>query len=269
MTTVQPTHRIVQLSDLHLTAEHRPLHGVLDSDALLQAAFDRVAARGLRVDAFVCSGDLADAGAPDAYRRLRAILDEQSARFGCPVLVGMGNHDERGSFHEHLLGSARTQDEIDSVTDVRGLRIVHLDSSVPASGYGELTGSQLARLRDVLSSPAPHGTALVVHHPPVPVPTPLLQPYDFRSTEALAEVVGGTDVRVILSGHWHVAATSALAGVPVVISRAVAYDNDPASAQDGYQATRGDQGFTIVEFFEGQVLATSVPIAAPDALETA
>ena len=47
MSDPRPTHRLIQLSDLHLTERGTPLHGVLDCEAQLRAAFDRVAASAL------------------------------------------------------------------------------------------------------------------------------------------------------------------------------------------------------------------------------
>ena len=41
-------------------------------------------------DAIIVSGDLANGGELDSYRRLRAVLDDARDRFGVPVLAGDG-----------------------------------------------------------------------------------------------------------------------------------------------------------------------------------
>ncbi|WP_246271743.1 hypothetical protein [Amycolatopsis acididurans] len=50
---------------------------------------------------------------------------------------------------------------------IGGLRIIALDSSVPGHGHGELSGGQLDWLARELATPAPDGTILAPHHPPL------------------------------------------------------------------------------------------------------
>ena len=64
----------------------------------------------------------------------------------------------------------RSDEPQDRVVEVDGLRVVALDTSVPGYHHGELEPGQLAWLADVLATPAPHGTLLAMHHPPIPVP---------------------------------------------------------------------------------------------------
>ena len=59
---------------------------------------------------------------------------------------------------------------LDRVHDVDGLRIVSLDTSVPGYHHGEISDAQYEWLASVLAKPAPHGTLLAMHHPPIPVP---------------------------------------------------------------------------------------------------
>lgn len=258
----QPSHRLVQFSDLHLTGENALLHGGVDTESNLRMAFERISSTGLAFDAVILSGDLADGGAAEAYQRLRRIVDEQAAELGCPILVGAGNHDWRPHLNA-ALGDPQTLDApLDSVTQVRGLRVVQLDSSVPSAGHGELSRRQLDWLAGVLSSPAPHGTVLVVHHPPVPTSSEVMAMVALRNPEDLADALVAGDVRVILSGHMHAAGQSTLAGIPVVISGALSYAADPLHAHLGYRGMTQGQSFTLVEVFEQQVVTTVVPLVA-------
>ncbi len=52
---------------------------------------------------------------------------------------------------------------------VGGLRVVTLDNLVPGEVLGRLGTEQLDWLRRVLARPAPAGTVLVLHHPPISV----------------------------------------------------------------------------------------------------
>lgn len=262
MTVDQPSHRLVQLSDLHLTDGNAPLYDAMNTDAQLRRAFERLTSSGQRFDAVILSGDLADAGATEAYRRLRRLVDEQADLLGCPILVGAGNHDQRAPLNTALGNAERPDAPVDSVTEVRGLRIVQLDSSVPDAGHGYLTRQQLDWLADVLATSAPHGTVLVVHHPPVPTSSVVSALVALRNPEDLADALVSGDVRVILSGHTHTSGHSMLAGIPVSICGAVSYAADPLYGHLGYRGMTKGQSFNLVEVFEQQVVTTVVPVTA-------
>lgn len=257
----QPTHRLIQLSDLHFTAGRQLFGGGIDSDAQLLAAFDRIAESGWQIDAIIASGDLTDDGSPDAYQRLRAIFDEQSERLGgVPILPGAGNHDRRETFREHLLGLEPSAAAIDYVTDVRGLRVIHLDSSIPQAGAGEVTPEQLDWLRQVLASPAEAGTLLVIHHPPLDYSSELLELVALADPQPLAEVLSGSDVRMILSGHWHTSGAGSFAGIPVGLAGAVSVPADPVFIAHGHRGLANGQSFTLIEVHPRSVFAGVVPI---------
>jgi 3',5'-cyclic AMP phosphodiesterase CpdA len=132
-----------------------------------------------------------------------------------PVLCAAGNHDDRAALREHLLGAPPSAAPLDHVSRIGGLRVVVLDSTVPGHAGGEITPDQLDWLAAELAVPAPEGTVLALHHPPLPTPSRLLQGIGLRDPAALGAAIAGSDVRVVLCGHTHVASAGTLAGVPV------------------------------------------------------
>ena len=84
-----------------------------------------------------------------------------------------GNHDERPALRRTLLDLEPTEQPVTGVWDLDGLRLVALDSTVPGWHHGDLDAAQLAWLGEVLSTPAPLGTILALHHPPLPSHVPL------------------------------------------------------------------------------------------------
>lgn len=253
---------LIHLTDVHAVPAGERLHGSVDSVAGLRAALDAVSAAGLPVDAFVLSGDLADQGDEESYRLVDALVAPVARELGAAVVVAMGNHDERAAFRAGLGVS-----ETDSVTTVGGLRVVALDSSVPGHHHGELGDDQLAWLSGVLAEPAPDGTVLVLHHPPIPSVLPAMDGIGLREPHRLAEVVAGTDVRVVLAGHTHSASMGVLAGVPVWVGPGSAYAAD-TMAPAGLTRAFPSQGYTRVDLRESGVTATVVPIpAAPPVYE--
>ncbi|MBW0092225.1 hypothetical protein I4I73_24725 [Pseudonocardia sp. KRD-184] len=52
-----------------------------------------------------------------------------------------------------------------------------------------------------LAEPAPDGTVLALHHPPLPTVNRVSRLLELRGREALAPVLAGSDVRIVLPGH--------------------------------------------------------------------
>jgi 3',5'-cyclic AMP phosphodiesterase CpdA len=152
------------------------------------------------------------------------------------------------------------------VYDVRGLRIVALDSTVPGWHHGELSDGQLGWLRDILANPAPHGTILALHHPPIPVPMMrLAEIIELHDQHELAEVVAGSDVRAIVGGHFHFTSYSTFAGVPVSVASATCYTSELAPDQRLLSGVDGHQAFTMLHLYADRVVHSVVPAAdAPE-----
>jgi 3',5'-cyclic-AMP phosphodiesterase len=256
-----PVRTIAHLSDPHLLAEGAPLYGSLAQEATLDRALAQLAGSDAAPDALVVTGDLTDLGQPDAYRRLRDIVEPVAARLGAELVWVPGNHDERGPMREHLLGAAPDDAPIDRVHDLGGLRLIALDTSVPGYHHGDLDAGQLAWLRDVLAEPAPLGSVLALHHPPLPTPVGLMQILELQHQDELADVVAGSDVRVILGGHLHHKTHGSFAGVPVSVASATCYTMDTSAPSDRLRGVDGGWSYDIVEFHaDGGVLHTTVPV---------
>jgi Icc protein len=254
-----PTHVIAHLSDPHLLAGGALQYGAIDTEAHLERALARLANIDPPPQALVFTGDLADKGEPKAYARLREIVEPAAAAIGAQVVWVMGNHDERAAYSSGLFDSASEAHQ-DRVYDVGGLRIVALDSTVPGWHHGELSGEQLAWLRDVLATPAPHGTLLALHHPPIPVPmVPIAAVIELLDQDRLAAVIEGSDVRAIIGGHFHYTSFSTFAGVPVSVASATCYTLDPAPVDRLVSGVDGDQAFTMLHVYADRIVQTVVP----------
>jgi len=270
--------RVVHLSDSHLSGDGSLHQGSVDT----LAALDRVLAEAARVDGvrlLVGSGDLSDDGSTAFYALLRDRLEAwaTSRDEQVDVVLVPGNHDLRAGFTEvlgdgHLAhgaqpggaqpGGARPDaaHPVDGVSLVDGWRVVTLDTSVPRAGYGLLRPGQLDRLRDLLAEPAPRGSVVVLHHPPLPAPTTLHRSLALQAPEALAAALEGTDVRVVLAGHYHRHVVGSLAGVPVLVAPAVANETDVCAPHGTERAVRGS-GFLVVDLLpDGSVRSTPVRV---------
>ncbi|ROP48273.1 MULTISPECIES: phosphodiesterase [unclassified Rathayibacter] len=256
---------LAHLSDTHFLAEGAPLYGRVDTVSRLEQAVARLVERGGRLDAIVVTGDVADRGEEDAYRRVKDVLDPMGERFDCPIVWVMGNHDERGAFRRVLLdqeaGDAPIDTPIDQVVDLGGLRLIALDSAVPGYHHGALTGEQLEALRAELATPAPLGTILALHHPPLPTPLGAMTVLELRGMDRLEEVVRGTDVRAILGGHLHYPTAATFAGVPVFVAGATSYTMDLGAPERELAGIDGAQSFSLVHVHPETVVTSLVPSA--------
>ncbi|MEE1621819.1 phosphodiesterase [Zafaria sp. Z1313] len=263
----RPEHFLLHLSDTHLVGGGVPLAGTLDSEARLRRILDELEASGARPEALVFTGDLADKGEPTAYARLRAVVEPAAERLGARVIWAMGNHDDRANLRECLLDEGRDSAPLDRVYWLGGLRVITLDTTVPGAHHGALSTVQLEWLADALATPAPEGTLLALHHPPVPSVQPLAILVELRGQAALAEVLRGSDVRAILGGHLHYSTHSTFAGIPVSVASATCYTQDlagPLDASTGIRGTRGRdaaQAYNLVHVYRDAVVHSVVPAA--------
>ena len=256
----RPHHVLWHLSDTHLVGDG-PLYGAVDATARLRQVLAEAEASGARPDAIVVTGDLADKGEPDAYALLRAVMEPVAERLGALVVWAMGNHDDRAGVRHALLGEPASDDPIDRVDEVDGLRIVTLDTSVPGHHHGEIRQSQLDWLARVLREPAPHGTILALHHPPVPSVLDLAVLVELRDQHRLADVLRGTDVRTVLAGHLHYSTTAMFAGIPVSVASATCYTQDlNVAAGGGLRGRDGAQGFNLVHVYDDTIVHSVVPL---------
>jgi Icc protein len=130
-----PRFTVAHLSDVHLLAHDARQYGVVDPEAGLRLLLDRLRRLEPSPDALVFTGDLADKAEPDAYARLRELVEPLAATLGAEVVWVMGNHDERAPFARGLYDTEDAGPQ-DRVHDVGGLRIVALDTSVPDYHHG-------------------------------------------------------------------------------------------------------------------------------------
>ncbi|MEI5584761.1 MULTISPECIES: phosphodiesterase [unclassified Agromyces] len=264
----RPSHFLLHISDTHLLGGGRRLYDRVEADRYLRELFEQFEASGGRPDAIVFTGDLADRGESEAYDLIRRIVEPAAARLGSRVIWVMGNHDDRDAFRRALLGDVvGGQRPVDRVDDVNGLRVITLDTSVPGSHHGELSGDQLDWLAEELSIPAPDGTILAMHHPPIPSVLDLAASVELRDQGALAEVVAGSDIRSIIAGHLHYSSTAVFAGVPVSVASASCYTQDLTVPVGGTRGRDGARAFNLVHVYPGTILHSVVPLGETPALD--
>jgi 3',5'-cyclic AMP phosphodiesterase CpdA len=240
-------HRILHLSDTHLTATGFDEDGVDATASLKRILHDARHLTGLSL--VVVSGDLSDDGSRAGYQAVRELVGGFAADRGIPHVYTTGNHDDRDAFTRELgtghLDAAGTDigrgweggPERAAVSDAGGLRVITLDSLVPGSGHGLLSGPQLQWLAGVLAEPSPAGSVLVFHHPPVHVPSAqFMTAYGLRNTGELADVLAGSAPSRLMRGVKGASGSVADLGGPFSPAFHVIHARDPRAGEQAYLA---------------------------------
>lgn len=264
--------RILHLSDTHVSETGIDMDGV---DAI--AALERMLADVGHVpdlDLVLVSGDIADDGSVAGCAAVRDRIGAFAATRGIPHVYTTGNHDDRAAFRNALgsghLGPDGTDrgqllderaDICAATSSVDGLRIITLDSLVPGHTHGVLGNDQLARLMELLATPGERGTVLALHHPPLRLPAvPYVERVVLQNIADLADVVRGTDVRAVLTGHLHFQVSGFLGDVPVWVTPGVVTRIDTTAPPHLVRGVLG-AGATIVDLREATAPTFQVLLA--------
>jgi Icc protein len=180
---------LAQLSDTHLLADpgtrlwdHNTTHN-------LAAVMD---ALPLRVDVLVVSGDVAEDGSREAYRRALSLTAGRARH----RYFLAGNHDDPNVMRE-VFGPVQPLRMVE-ISDRWTMALI--DSQWVGHEEGRLTDETLVRLRDELAR-AETNLVLCLHHPPI---SPCKnRACGLSSSEPLQEIIQNGPVRLVMSGHVH------------------------------------------------------------------
>lgn len=241
---------------------------MVDSRERLRRALGVLTSWDHPCEAWLFTGDLADDGQTEAYEFLAETVLPAAASVGVKVWWVNGNHDDRAGFRAALLGELPGDQPLNQEWWLGGLRVLGLDTNVPGEPHGLVAAESLAWLAERLSVPAPEGTLLALHHTPLPVVQDAAALWDLRHAADLAAVLRGTDVRLVLGGHFHQPGHGTFAGLPVTSCTSLAYTQDLTAGRT-LRGQAGGTGFTLVQVYDDQVVTTVVALDASEAVHHA
>lgn len=191
------------LSDTHLNYGGKESFLKNNTTENLHKAFQYIQGLSDKMDFIIVTGDVAHEGDEQDYRYIKEIFSHYEEEMGVPILLTLGNHDNRQAFYKGYLGIESELPYMRSI-EITGLRIILLDSKVGEHGIsGELSQDQLKWLKKELENDAEYGTLIAFHHPPVNTILSIMDGHCLTNPEALKEVIINGDVIGILSGHTH------------------------------------------------------------------
>jgi Icc protein len=182
--------RLAHLSDTHTIGDAATLPFGQDSAASLAAV---IAAFPTRPDVAVITGDLADDGTIEAYRKLGGL----TAGLADEEHVVAGNHDDRA----HMAHVFDTPEELCVIHLSARWAMVLVNSQWSGHHAGRIDPETLAALDHTLAETAQHAV-VCMHHPPASTCT---NPYCgiVNGAETLRVLHRSRRVRAVLSGHLH------------------------------------------------------------------
>lgn len=146
--------------------------------------------------AVVVSGDLVQEEVAESYQRFSQIVNT----FPLPVHAVPGNHDIPELMQANLNGNIRCCEPV----QMQGWQAILLDSSELEKEEGYLTQQQLDDLRQQLASHPDKHAIIFMHHHPVPVHSPWMDPMALQQPEAFWAVVADfPQVKAVFCGHLH------------------------------------------------------------------
>lgn len=211
--------RIAQLSDLHLTDDGHPLYGHVDTEGAARAACRAVARLAPAADLLLLTGDLANGGAVQAYRRLKGWL----AELGMPYALIPGNHDSRTGLREVFSEQDwSVGDQCCRRLDYAKGSLLLLDTLIPGAEEGAVGEQQMEWLHR--ACPIDRPVLLAMHHPPFTVGIPGMDAIRCRGEAALQDwLAGRANVEALLCGHVHRFVATTFAGRPALVAPSPAH----------------------------------------------
>jgi outer membrane protein assembly factor BamB len=164
--------------------------GVGDNLARNRALFEEIAA--LDPELVLNAGDVTERGWTEEYDDLERALDG----LALPLRMAPGNHDVRWAPLGLQLFAERVGPP-QRVFEHRGCVFAQLDSTVPLSHWGHIGGAQRRWLERELARFGDTPVFVFLHHPPGRPAS------NVDDEDALADVLGRFNTKIILTGHGH------------------------------------------------------------------
>lgn len=209
------------------------MSGRVETLPFLQRAVAAVERLRPRPQVILITGDLVESGSAEEYALARAALDQLTI----PFLVLPGNHDERNNLRSAFgghMGEVLGPDCLASVADRYPVRIVALDSVIPARGQGRLGTTQLDWLDRTLGANSSKPTLLALHHPPFEVGIPFMDRLGLLDREELAQVITGHgNVVGVFAGHVHRTIIGRVGNAVAMVAPSTAHQIPLEAAPDG------------------------------------
>lgn len=189
--------KIVQITDCHLFKDNS-----LMLDVETNKTFSQVVERIKNVelhdtDAIFLTGDLSQDESKESYQRIiNSLSDTNKNIYWIP-----GNHD----CIENLSSIFLTNKKFIRAHHINTPHwdFIFLNTKIEGADYGFLSALELSNLKQSLDQCINKSIAIVMHHHPAPIGTPMIDGCMLENANSFWEVISGYPVKLIMCGHVH------------------------------------------------------------------
>jgi len=191
--------KIIQITDTHLFADDTlEMYGVKCNIKFNEVIKKIIHEDSHDADIIFLTGDLSQDETIESYKKIADTLSP----LNIPVYWIPGNHDHLERLESVFLSTKNFNREIQlSLPD---WHFIFLNTKIDGRADGQLSQSELSILKNKISAtPTNKKIAIVMHHHPAPVDTPLIDHYILKNGHDFWDSVTGTHVELIMCGHVH------------------------------------------------------------------
>jgi Icc protein len=241
--------RIIQITDMHVLADNKPLLGVNTTESL-QAIIDYIKADALEPDLILLTGDMSQDESEASYIKIAGLV----MALGAPAYYVPGNHDD-----SQMMAKVYPRDTIVAHKQIvlDKWQLILLDSHQPQRVEGHLAASELEYLERCLKAYPHHHAIVVCHHHPAPVGSAWMDKIGIQNPDQFWQVLAAyPQVKSILFGHVHHQYEGEKQGIRYLSAPSTCFQFKPQSDEFGLDYL--PQGYRWLELHADGLLKTGV-----------
>jgi Icc protein len=191
--------KIIQISDTHLFAKDElEIFGVKSNHKFSEVMQKILDEDSHDTDMIFLTGDISQDETTESYQ----LIAKSLSSFNIPIFWLPGNHDNL-VLADEVLQQAKSFNRVSKLA-LEKWHFIFLNTKIDSVNDGQLSQSELNMLsHELLECPEDKKIAIVMHHHPAPVNTPLIDNYILKNKDDFWKIITGTKVELVICGHVH------------------------------------------------------------------
>lgn len=241
--------KFVHISDTHVlkdytkdqaTASLQGMQGLVNPKKNMEKLCKRV--NWEDVDFAIFTGDLVHEGEKADYVYFRK-LAEKNIPNTVKIFYALGNHDPKEAFYRAFFNMDSCEPYY-YTDEIKGYRIIVLDTAIARKESGTVTAEQLDWLRNILKNPSPKGSIIFTHHPLFWNSATGATMVCTNGAEVL-EILENSDTFAIFCGHTHMNAAQTRGKLTQYTADSLAFSLEVPDKE--YLAVNDRIGYSIID----------------------
>lgn len=190
------TIKIIQITDIHLFKDESYLLNV-NTNLAFKKVMDHIYSDLTDADAIFLTGDLSQDESIESYE----IIVSSLKYFNKKIFWIPGNHDSISNMNTVFCKKDNFFRETMLSTPLWDFLFLNTKDNGKETGY--LSSNELLFIHSELKKERKKPIALIMHHHPIKVQTPLIDNYILENNDKFFEIIGQFNVDLIICGHVH------------------------------------------------------------------